>query len=96
MAAPRPLVDLSGTGVCAYALDAEGTAHLTGAVTGAPFDGTYTATLAATDWSLPAPGDCEPATATVDVTGSRDRTLRLAATVSRAQARGRPSARLAA
>lgn len=80
MAAPRPLVDLSGTGVGAYVLDAEGTAHLTGAVTGAPFDGTYTATLTASDGSLPAPGDCEPATATVAVTGSRERTLRLAAT----------------
>ncbi len=38
--------------------------------------GTYVATLAADDGSLPAPGSCEPATGTFDVTSPR-RTLRL-------------------
>ena len=57
-----------------------GTARLSGAVTGAPFDGAYTATLASSDGSLPAPGICEPATAAVDVTGPKNRTLHLAAT----------------
>jgi hypothetical protein len=61
-------------------LDAGGTAHLNGAVTGAPFDGTYSATLSSTDGSLPAAGACEPATASLDVAGSRSRTLQLAAT----------------
>ena len=46
MAAPPPVVDLRGAGVGTYVLDVEGTAHLVGDVTGAPFDGTYAATLA--------------------------------------------------
>ena len=79
-AAPRPLVDLRGEGVGSYVLDDAGAAHLSGSVVGAPFDGTYTATLASSDGSLPAPGECEPAVAGIDVTGTRDRTLRLAAT----------------
>ena len=48
-------------------------------MTGIPFDGTYTATLAAADGSLPEPGVCEPATATLEVTGPKHRYLRLAA-----------------
>ena len=47
---------------------------------GIPFDGTYTAVLAAADGGLPEPGVCEPATATLDVTGSKHGYLRLAAT----------------
>ena len=39
MAAPPPVVDLRGADVGTYALDVEGTAHLIGDVTGAPFDG---------------------------------------------------------
>ena len=69
-AAPRPVVDLRGAGLGAYVLDAAGSARLTGDVTGAPFDGAYTATLASSDGSLPAPGECEPATAAVDVAGA--------------------------
>ena len=76
VAAPKPLVDLRGADVGTYSLDAAGTAHLAGSVTGDPFDGTYVATLAADDGSLPAPGSCEPATGTLDVTSPR-RTLRL-------------------
>ncbi|HYO39200.1 MAG TPA: hypothetical protein VER39_06055 [Nocardioidaceae bacterium] len=80
LAARPPLVDLRGAGVGAYTLDAGGTARLNGAVTGAPFDGTYRATLSSTDGSLPAAGTCERATASLDVAGSRSRTLQLAAT----------------
>jgi hypothetical protein len=74
VAAPKPLVDLRGAEVGTYSLDAAGTAHLAGSVTGDPFDGTYVATLAADDGSLPAPGSCEPATGTLDVTAPK-RTL---------------------
>lgn len=78
VAAPKPLVDLRGADVGTYSLDATGTAHLAGSVTGDPFDGTYVATLAADDGSLPAPGTCEPATGTLDVTSPK-RTLSLEA-----------------
>ena len=78
-AAPRPAVDLRGAGIGSYALDAERTARLNGVVTRVPFDGAYTAALSSSDGSLPAPGECEPATAAVHVTGERHRTLDLAA-----------------
>lgn len=78
-AAAKPLVDLRGDGVGTYVIDTAGTAHLSGSVVGRPFDGAYVARLAADDGSLPAPGSCEPATGTLEVTGSRDRTLRLEA-----------------
>lgn len=80
MAAPPPVVDLRGADVGTYALDAEGTARLTGRVTGAPFDGDYIATLTSSDGSLPAPDVCEAATAFVDVAGPKGRTLHLSAT----------------
>jgi hypothetical protein len=80
LAAPKPVIDLRGASLGTYALDAEGNARLSGAVTGAPFDGTYSARLASADGSLPEPGVCESATATVDVVGPRQRTLQLAAT----------------
>jgi hypothetical protein len=76
-AARPPLIDLRGSGPASYVLDDAGTARLGGAVAGDPFDGTYTATLAATDGSLPEPGTCETATAIVDVVGSRERHLQL-------------------
>ena len=79
-AAPPPRVDLRGDGVGSYVVDDAGTARLTGRATGTPFDGTWTAVLAAADGSLPEPGVCEPATATLDVTGSKHGYLRLAAT----------------
>jgi hypothetical protein len=79
VAAPKPLVNLTGAGLGTYALDAAGTAHLAGAVTGDPFDGTYAATLAAADGSLPEPGSCEPATATLSVTSAK-RSMHLDAT----------------
>lgn len=76
-AARPPMIDLRGAGLGSYVVDGAGAARLSGSVTGAPFDGTYTATLAANDGSLPDPGSCEPATAIVDVVGSRDRHLQL-------------------
>lgn len=76
-AARPPMVDLRGAGLGSYVIDDGGAARLSGSVTGAPFGGTYTATLAATDGSLPEPGSCEPATATVNVVGSRARHLQL-------------------
>ena len=79
-AAPPPKIDLRGATVGSYTLDENGAAHLTGDVTGKPFDGAYTAVLAAGDGTLPEPGVCEPGTATVDVTGERGRYLQLAAT----------------
>jgi hypothetical protein len=79
-AAPRrPVLDLRGAEVGSFVVDDAGTARLAGTVTGRPFDGGYTATLAADDGSLPAAGSCEPATATVEVTGPRNKHLALAA-----------------
>ena len=79
-AAPPAKVDLRGVPLGSYTLDDAGAAHLTGDATGKPFDGSYTAVLAADDGTLPAPGVCEPATATVDITGERGRYLQLAGT----------------
>jgi hypothetical protein len=76
----RPLIDLRGADVGSYVLADDGSAQLSGLVTGVPFDGNYTAVLAADDGSLPDPGVCEPASATVEVTGWKHRYLRLAAT----------------
>lgn len=79
-AAPPPRLDLRGATVGSFVLDDAGTAHLSGDVTGDPFDGPYSASLAAVDGTLPEPGTCEPATATLSVTGLRDRFVELAAT----------------
>ena len=70
-----PRIDLRGADVGSFVVDDAGAARLTGQVTGIPFDGTYTAVLAADDGSLPEPGVCEPATATLDVTGPKHRYL---------------------
>ena len=78
-ASPRPAVDLRGAQVGAFVLEDDGAARLSGEVTGRPFAGSYTGVLAADDASLPAAGSCEPATATLDVTGPRGRFLHLAA-----------------
>ena len=79
-AAAPARVDLRGATIGSYTLDSAGAAHLTGDATGKPFDGAYTAVLAADDGTLPEPGVCEPATATVDITGDRGRYLELAGT----------------
>lgn len=80
LAGPPPRIDLRGDGVGSYVLDDAGTAHLTGTVTGTPFDGPYSATLAADDGSLPDPGLCEPASATLHVSGPRRKHMLLEAT----------------
>ncbi len=79
-AGPCTVLDLRGDDLGSFTVDEAGTARLAGRVTGAPFDGAYTATLSALDGTLPAPGACEPATATVQVTAPRRRFLQLAAT----------------
>lgn len=79
-AAPPPRIDLRGAAIGSYTLDETGAAHLAGDASGKPFDGAYTAVLAADDGTLPEPGVCEPATATVDITGDRGRFLQLAGT----------------
>jgi hypothetical protein len=79
-AAPRPLIDLQGASVGSFVLADDGTARLSGAVTGDPFDGSYTAVLAADDGTLPDPGVCEAGTATLDVAGPKGRYLGLSAT----------------
>jgi len=79
-AGPRPVIDLRGAAVGSYDIDHAGTAHLTGQVMGAPFDGTYIALLTADDGTLPEPGACEPASATLDVTGAKGRYVSLTAT----------------
>lgn len=78
-AARPPAIDLRGAGVGTFVMDDEGAARLAGRVTGAPFDGSYTAVLAADDGTLPAAGECEPATATLHVVGPKMRFLHLAA-----------------
>ena len=78
-AAAPPRIDLRGAEVGSYTVD-DGDARLSGTVTGRPFDGGYTATLSADDGSLPEAGTCEPATATLHVTGPRGKYLDLAAT----------------
>jgi hypothetical protein len=79
-AARGPVVDLHGDGLGSYTLDDAGTALLSGPVSGKPFDGNYTARLASTDGSLPDPGVCEPAKATLRVTAGKHRFLHLVAT----------------
>lgn len=80
-ATPRPVIDLRGAEVGTFAMDETRSARLEGRVTGVPFDGTYAAVLTPVDGTLPAAGDCEPATATMRVVGpTKKRFLHLAAT----------------
>ena len=78
--AKQARIDVRGAEVGSYVLDDAGAAVATGSVTGEPMDGSYTARLAADDGSLPEPGACETATATLFVTGDRDRFFQLSAT----------------
>lgn len=75
-AKPYP-IDSSGMGT--FVMDTDGSAHISGTSTGKPFDGTHVARLAAEDGTLPLPGDCEPATATLRLDGSRDRFVEMTA-----------------
>ena len=74
-AAPKPQVNSSGLGT--YTIGTDGAAVATGTVTGAPFDGTFTARLRAQDGTLPAEGECEPGTLTLRIDGSRGRYIEL-------------------
>jgi hypothetical protein len=69
-AGPKTLFNQASTSG-SYTAGGDGAARLTGAIAGDPFDGAYSATLAADDGSLPAPGECEAATATIRVEGVR-------------------------
>jgi hypothetical protein len=83
LAGPRPKIALSSdNGV--LALPADGSAVVSGTISGTPFDGAYTSVVTADDGSLPEPGESEPATATVRVEGARGQVLVLtgAGTVS--------------
>jgi hypothetical protein len=68
---PKPKVELFST-VATYN-DRDGAAVVTGEIEGKPFDGSYVATLAAADGSLPEPGVCEPATVSFHLDGPRRR-----------------------
>jgi hypothetical protein len=74
-AAANHKVDTNGFGMATT--DTDGGVVISGTAAGAPFDGPFTATLAAADGSLPAPGECEPATATLRVNGTRSRFVEL-------------------
>lgn len=76
----RHKVNFDGSGT--YFTADDGTAHLEGDAAGAPFDGTYSATLAAADGTLPAAGSCEPATAWLRLDGARGRFLELTSTAT--------------
>ena len=74
----RHRVDTHGFGT--YTIETDGSAAVTGTATGAPFDGDVVATLAAADGTLPEPGVCEQASATLRLTGTRGRVLALTST----------------
>ena len=76
-AKPYP-IDGGGMGVYQFVGDAG--AAVSGTFTGKPFDGSYVGGFTADDGSLPAPGDCEPATATLRVDGTRGRFVDMTAT----------------
>ncbi len=75
--AAKVKVDFRGGG--SYVILGDGSAALTGTATGEPLDGPYQATLVPTDGTLPEPGVCEPATATVRLEGAHNRFLDLTA-----------------
>jgi hypothetical protein len=75
-AAKRYAVQFDGPGTYVVV---DGAAQLTGDATGRPYDGSYVGTLAADDGSLPAAGECEPATASLVLDGPRRKELALLA-----------------
>jgi hypothetical protein len=72
-----PPVDFNATGT--YQLGDDATVTIRGITAGHPVNGPYVGTVAADDGSLPAPGDCEPASATLRVTGTEKRFVDLVA-----------------
>ena len=77
-AGERARIDIGGPGT--FVMQADGSASVSATVTGRPFGGSSATVLAADDGSLPAPGDCEPATATFRVTGAGRDSLAMTAT----------------
>src|SRR5262245_60587605 len=75
-AAPRFRVQLDSV-TATHVIEPDGSVTVTGTFVGDPFEGTFTGTLAAVDGSLPDPGECEPAVATLSVEGRRGRFLDL-------------------
>jgi hypothetical protein len=74
----RPTIDISST---TATFDIEGgAAVVTGQVDGRPFGGSFTATLAADDGTLPEPGACEPATVAFGLDGPGRRSIAAEAT----------------
>ena len=77
-AAPKPAVNLDGSGTATVMT---GDVVVTrGSVSGAPFNGTFTAVLRPLDGTLPEPGVCEPAQAAIRIDGTRGRYAVLAGT----------------
>lgn len=74
----RPVIEMGST-TAGFAV-VDGAAIVTGEMDGRPYRGTYTATLTADDGSLPAPGDCEPATAVFHLDARVGRYLDVTAT----------------
>jgi hypothetical protein len=77
-AAARPAIDLQGSGT--YADQADGSVTVRGTIASRPFSGQFTAVLAADDGSLPEPGVCEPATASIRVSGPHRQFLKATGT----------------
>lgn len=78
LAGQKPKLDVTGAG--SYTVAADGSAVVTGSVTGFPVDGTYVATLAAADGSLPEPGETELATGTIRIVDARGAVVELTGT----------------
>jgi len=70
-AAPKPAVDFDGSGT--FTLTTGEVAVATGSVSGAPFTGTFRASLQPLDGTLPEPGVCESAHASIRIDGPRGR-----------------------
>jgi len=67
-AAARPAIDMQGTGT--YTNEADGSVTVRGTIANRPFSGQFTAVLAADDGTLPEPGVCKPATASIRAVGA--------------------------
>jgi hypothetical protein len=70
-AAPKPAVNLAGSGT--FTVSTGDVVVANGSVSGAPFTGSFRATLQPLDGTLPEPGVCESAHASIRIDGSRGR-----------------------
>jgi hypothetical protein len=71
---------IDGGGMGTYQFVGDAGAAVSGTFTGKPFDGTYVGGFTADDGTLPPAGECEPATATLRVDGTRGRFVDMTAT----------------